>query len=298
MKPSLLCVPCTVNAAYDIASKATSDPDMIREILLETLRWIPNALKEDASPNILHSQVYKITQRITGVKDPFKNLKDISNDVALKVYPSLLRKFEVIEDNVEALRFCLKASIIGNMMDFEVHGHRFNLENLESQSKEFLKEPLMIDNVDELSKIVGSGARILYLTDNAGEIVFDKLVAKCLKERWRCVVTMVVKGGPVLNDATLEDAEYVKAGEACDKIVTTGDDTIGVIINRASEEFNQTLEESDLIMSKGQGNFESLTGLEREIGKPICYVLRVKCEVIGKTLGAPKGSNVVKLIQV
>lgn len=298
MKPGLLCVPCTVNAAYDIASKATSDPSMIREILLEVLKWVPNAFEEDASPNILHSQVYRITQRVTGVKDPFKRLKTFSNDAALKVYPSLRKMFETVEDRIEALRFCLKASIIGNMMDFEVHGHRFNLENLESQFKDYLNEPLIIDNVDELSKIVGRRVRILYLADNAGEIVFDKLAAECLREKWGCGVTMVVKGGPVLNDATLEDAEYVKASEACDKILTTGDDTIGVIINRASEEFRQALEDSDLIMSKGQGNFESLTGLEGEIGKPICYVLRVKCEVIGKTLGVPKGSNVVKLIQV
>lgn len=298
MKPDLLCIPCTVNATLDIALKATSDPSIIREVLLESLRWIPKAFEEDTSPNVLHSQVFRITQKITGVRDPFKHVKTASNETALKVYPDLCETLESIRDYVEALRFCLKASIIGNMMDFEVHGHRFNLGSLESRFKDYLKEPLMIDDVDKLCGAISGGKKILYLADNAGEIVFDKLVAKCLKERWGCSVTMVVKGGPVLNDATLEDAEYVGLGEVCDKIVTTGDDTIGIVMSRVSEEFKHALSDSDVVISKGQGNLESLIRLKKNIDKPICYVLRVKCEVVGRNLGVPKDSNVVKLIRV
>lgn len=297
MKPDPLCIPCTVNATLDIALKATSDPRIIREILLETLRWLPNAFEEDASPNVLHSQASRIVRKITGIKDPFKYVKTVSNETALKVYPVLCQTLEKIGDNVEALRFCLKASIIGNMMDFEVHGHHFNLEDLESRFKDYLKEPLTIDDVDELSKVINRGKKVFYLADNAGEVVFDKLVAKCLRERWGCSVTVAVKGGPVLNDATLEDLEYIKASGACDKIVTTGDDTIGVVMSRVSEEFKQALGDSDLVISKGQGNFESLIGLEKAIGKPVCYVLRVKCEVVGRNLGVLKDSNVVKLIR-
>ncbi|MBO3832794.1 MAG: DUF89 family protein [Candidatus Brockarchaeota archaeon] len=297
MKPDPLCIPCTVNAALDIALKATNDQDTIREILLESLRWIPKAFEEDASPNVLHSQVCRITRKKAGVRDPFKHVKTASNEIALKVYPSLCEMLESIRDDVEALRFCLKASIIGNMMDFEVKNYHFNLESLESRFKDYLKEPLVIDDADKLRDAIGGGKKILYLADNAGEIVFDKLVAKCLKERWGCSVTMVVKDGPVLNDATLEDAEYIRLSEACDKIVTTGDDTIGVVFDRVSEEFKQALKDSDIVISKGQGNFESLTGLEKSIGKPVCYVLRVKCEVVGRNLGVPKDSNVVKLIR-
>jgi uncharacterized protein with ATP-grasp and redox domains len=296
VKPGLLCIPCTVNAALDIASKATSDTAEIRRILLEVLKWLPEAFEEDTSPNVLHTQVCKITRKISGVKDPFKHVKTVSNETALKVYPSLCETLKSIKDDVEALRFCLKAAIVGNMMDFEVHGHRFNFENLESRFKDYLKEPLVIDDVDKLVEEISRGRRILYLADNAGEIVFDKLVAKCLKERWGCSVTMVVKGGPVLNDATLEDAKHVMLSEECDKIITTGDDTIGIIMGRVSEEFRQALKDSNIVVSKGQGNFESLTGLEENIGKPVCYVLRVKCEVVGRNLGAPKDSNVVKLI--
>ncbi len=297
MKPDLLCIPCTVNATLDIALKATSDPDMIRKILLESLRWIPRAFEEDTSPNVLHSQAFRITRKITGVRDPFKHVKTASNETALKLYQGLCETLESIRDNVEALRFCLKTSIIGNMMDFEVHGHRFNLESMETRFKDYLKEGLTIDDVDKLCEAISGGRKILYLADNAGEIVFDKLVAKCLKERWGCIVTMVVKDGPVLNDATLEDAEYVRLDEACDKILTTGDDTIGVVLNRVSEEFKQALNDSDIVVSKGQGNFESLTGLEKNICKPVCHVLRVKCEVVGRNLSVPKDSNVVKLVR-
>jgi len=298
MKPDPLCIPCTVNATLDIALKATDNTDMIREILLEVLRWIPKAFEEDASPNILHSQACRIARKISGVEDPFKSVKNASNEVALKIYPSLCKTLESIKDDIEALRFCLKASIIGNMMDFEVQGHRFNLESLESQFKDYLREPLAVDDVDKLCELIRDGKKILYLADNAGEIVFDKLVAKCLRERWKCSVTVVVKDGPVLNDATREDVEYIRLDEACDKIITTGDDTIGVVMSRVSEEFNQALKDSDIIISKGQGNFESLTGIEKNIGKPVCYVLRAKCEVVGRNLGVPKGSNVVKLVEL
>jgi uncharacterized protein with ATP-grasp and redox domains len=295
MKPGLLCIPCTINAAYDIALKATSNPEEIRKILFEALKWLPKAIEEETSPNILHSYVFKIIQRITKVNDPFKHLKLFSNDIALRAYKDLQRIFEKTEDPVEALRLSLKSSIIGNMIDFEVHGHSFNLEKLMSQFNYYLKEPLAIDDVDDLCKTIANGVNVLYLTDNAGEIVFDKLVAKCLRERWGCRVTMVVKEGPVLNDATLKDAEYVNLNEICDKVITTGDDTIGLVMDKVSEEFKKALKETDIIISKGQGNFESLIGFEKNIGKHICYVLRVKCEVVAKSLGIPSSSNVVKL---
>ncbi|MEM1557895.1 MAG: ARMT1-like domain-containing protein [Thermoproteota archaeon] len=297
MKPDLLCIPCTVNAAYDIALRATNNPDQVRRILYEVLKWLPKAIDEEVSPNVLHSHAFRITQHVTGVRDPFEYLKRLSNDVALKTYQDIWKMIEEKNNRVDALRLSLKSSIIGNMMDFEVHGHRFNFEEFISQLKNYLEEPLTIDDVDNLCRAIGSGVDILYLTDNAGEIVFDKLVAKCLKEKWNCRVTMVVKEGPVLNDVTLDDARYIGLGEVCDSIITTGDDTIGIVMNRASEEFKNALEKAEIIISKGQGNFESLIGLEKAIGRPICYVLRVKCGVVAKRLGVQTGSNVIKFIR-
>lgn len=296
MKPGLLCIPCTVNAAFDIASKATSDPDKIKKILFEVLNWLPKAIEEDTSPNVLHSHVFKIVQQLTGVEDPFRDLKKLSNDAALTVYRDLWDMIEKTDDRVEALRLSFKSSIIGNMIDFEVHGHRFNFEDFLHRIRSYLEEPLTIDEVDHLCKRIWKGVNILYLTDNAGEIVFDKLVAKCLREKWECKVTMVVKGGPILNDATLEDASYIRLDEACDKLITTGDDTIGIVIERASEEFKNALKEAEVIICKGQGNLESLIGLEKTIGKPVCYVLRAKCRVVAKSLGVEPGSNIIKFI--
>lgn len=297
MKPGLLCIPCTVNAAYDMVSKATEKEEMIRKILFETLEWLQKAIEEETSPNILHTQVYRMVQRSTGVTDPFKILKEASNNAALRIYPEI-RELVEAEDPADALRLCLKAAIVGNMMDFEVHGHRFSLENLFSQFKNYLNEPLAVDDADKLCKAIEKYKNILYLTDNAGEIVFDKLVAACLRSRWGCRVTMVVKEKPVLNDATLEDAEQIRLEEACDRVITTGDDTIGIVMSRVSEEFKQALREADIVISKGQGNLESLTGFEEDIGKPVCYVLRVKCKVIAKHLGVPSGSNVVRMVSL
>jgi len=296
MKPGLLCVPCTVNAAYDMASKATGNEKAILRILFDTFEWLQKAIEEETSPNILHTQVYRMVQRSTGVTDPFKILKKESNNAALRIYPDIRKTVEA-EDPVEALRLCLKAAIVGNMIDFEVHGHRFSLENLFSQFRNYLKEPLAIDDVEKLCKAVEKGKKILYLTDNAGEIVFDKLVSTCLRNRWGCRVTMVVKEKPILNDATVEDAEQIRLDEACDRVITTGDDTIGIVMSRVSEEFKQALREADVVISKGQGNLESLTGFEENIGRPVCYVLRVKCDVIAKHLNVPSGSNIIRMIK-
>lgn len=296
MKPDLLCIPCTVNAAYDIALKATNNPDEIREILFKVLKWLPKAIDEETSPNVLHSNAFKISQSVTGVRDPFEKLKRLSNDVALKTYQDLWKMIEAEDNRVDALRLSLKSSIIGNMMDFEVHGHRFNLENFVSQLKNYLEEPLTIDDVYKLCNAISKGVDVLYLADNAGEIVFDKLVAKCLKEKWGCKVTMVVKEGPVLNDATLDDAKYIGLDEVCDRVITTGDDTIGIVMNRVSKEFKNALKKAEIIISKGQGNFESLIGFEKDIGRPVCYVLRVKCKVVAARLGVQPGSNVVKFM--
>jgi uncharacterized protein with ATP-grasp and redox domains len=298
VKPDLLCIPCTVNAAYDIALKATNDPGEIKKILFEVLNWLPKAMEDETPPNVLHSHVYRIVRYLTGVSDPFEKLKKASNDIALRTYTDLWNNVREIKESVDALRLSLKASIIGNLIDFEVHGHRFSLEDFFTQLRGYLKEPLAIDDVEELCRSIGEGTHILYLTDNAGEIVFDKLVANCLKERWGCRITMVVKGGPVLNDATLDDAKYVSLGEACDRIITTGDDTIGIMMDKVSEEFKKALREADILISKGQGNFESLIGFEKLVGKPVCYVLRAKCEVVARLLSVPAGSNVVKFVQI
>ncbi|MGQ9479633.1 MAG: damage-control phosphatase ARMT1 family protein [Thermoproteota archaeon] len=296
MKPSILCIPCTVNAAYDIASKATGDEEAVRRILFEVLRWLPKAIEDNTLPNVLHTHAQRITQTMTGVKDPFKHLKKVSNDVALRIYPSLKKIVYSTSNPLEALRLSIKSSIIGNMIDFEVHGHRPSLDDLESCFRKYLDEPLIVDDVAKLFKLLRNGSRVLYLADNAGEIVFDKLVSSYLKEMLGCGVTMVVKGGPVLNDATLEDAEYIALKEACDEVITTGDDTIGVMMNRVSEDFKRALRQAEVVVSKGQGNFESLTEIEEEISKPVCYVLRVKCAAVGRYLGVPHGSNVVKLV--
>ena len=156
---------------------------------------------------------------------------------------------------------------------------------------------LQIDNTLKLMSRVSESKRILYLLDNAGEIVFDKFLMQMIKEKYSVKIFAAVKSAPVLNDATLEDAEQIGLGEVAE-VITTGNDHIGINLDESSEEFLQRLYEADLIIAKGQGNYESITEFEHLLSKPIVYVLRAKCILVAESLGVQLYGNVVKAVNV
>jgi len=295
MKTQLLCIPCTVRTAYDIAVKATEDKDLQRKILYETLRWLSekhDIMKE--TPPRLHTYVQRLARRITGNNDPFKELKWKSNEIALKVMRVLehkcrKRSFE------ESFRLAVLGTICGNTIDFEVEGHRFSMSNLEDHLLRCLSGSLAVDDTSKLMDAISRSKRIMYLLDNAGEIVFDKFLMRIIKEKYSVKIFAAVKSAPVLNDATLEDAGQIGLEEVAE-VITTGNDHIGINLEESSEEFLRRLHEADLIIAKGQGNYESMTEVEHLFSKPIVYVLRAKCVLVAESLGVQQHGNVVKAI--
>jgi len=295
MKSTLLCIPCTVRTAYDIAVKATEDEDLRRKIVYETLKWLYE--KQDITREIppkLHTYVQRLACKITGNIDPFKELKWKSNEIALKVISILegecrKRSFE------DAFRLAVLGTICGNTIDFEVEGHRFSMNGLENQLIRCLSGSLAIDDTSKLMDALSRSNRILYLLDNAGEIVFDKFLMQIIKENYPVEIFAAVKSGPILNDATLEDARQIGLEEVVE-VITTGNDHIGINLEESSEEFLQHLREADLIIAKGQGYYESMTEVEHILSKPIIYVLRAKCVLVAKSLGVQQYGNVVKAV--
>ncbi len=134
---------------------------------------------------------------------------------------------------------------------------------------------------------------MLYLTDNAGEIAFDRLVVDELKD-FGCRVTVAVKGGPSLNDALMEDAETVGMAETADGVITTGTDAVGISLSESSEEFVEAYEGADVILAKGMANWETLT--EYRAPCPTLFLLRTKCEPVAEAVGAPLRRNIAKLV--
>ena len=199
MKAQLLCIPCTVRAAYDIAVKSTVDEALRRKIIYETLRWLAEKYDlTEITPPRLHTYVQRMTRRITGNADPFRELKRKSNMIALRVIRILEHKCKEAKFE-DAFKLSVLGTICGNTIDFEVEGHEFSMSRLEEDLKRCLDGCLAIDDTDKFMNALSNSRRILYLLDNAGEIVFDKFLMQIIKMNYPVEIFAAVKAGPILN---------------------------------------------------------------------------------------------------
>lgn len=295
MKSKLRCLPCTIRTARDIAERATEDQDLRKEIIFRTMKWLEenSSNYSEKTPTVLHTKVCQIAKEVTGNQDPFSNVKKISNDRAKEALPAVKEIIQNQKEPLETFKIALKASIYGNAIDFEVEEHEFDPEDIKPEMMKCMKGELSIDDTEELLKTLEDSEKVLYLLDNAGEIVFDALLIDEIQKRFSCNITSVVKEEPVLNDATKEDARDIGLDENTE-VITTGDDFVGVHPKTVSEEFLTRLESSDLVIAKGQGNYESVT--EIPLNSPICYILKAKCKEIAEDLDVPIMGNVVKMV--
>ncbi|MCD6235580.1 MAG: DUF89 family protein, partial [Thaumarchaeota archaeon] len=278
-----------------MAVKATEDEALRERAVGEVLKWLTeNYSSKDLTPNLLHTYAYRIVQRITGNPDPFKHVKEQSNRLALEILPQVEAELEKKRDLAERFRFAALAAICGNSLDFEVEGHEVSLENLKTSLINCLGESLAVDDTPSLMKTLSKARKVIYLIDNAGEIAFDKPFIRLISESFGVKVLAAVKSGPVLNDATMEDAEAVGLGEVAE-VIETGSSSIGLVLEECSSEFLEELRGADIVIAKGQGYYESITEIEDSIAKPLYYVLKAKCEAVARSIGVKKGDNVVKL---
>ena len=280
MKARLECIPCILKQAYNTAKRATDDPVLIRKILDLTSEYL-KTVELDAAPADISNFAYSITKKVTGIKDPYKKDKKLFNNLCLEKAPGLRR---TIENSDNPLKTAVRLAILGNVIDMGI-GFTFDLEK---ELKKVLHKRFAIDDFDELTAQLNTGRkRILYIGDNAGEIVFDSLLVERLVRNSELI--FVVKKGPVINDAILEDAKYIGLTDMV-KVIDTGSDGIGVKWSSVSEEFVRYYEEADIVLSKGQGNFETLS--EKE--KNIFFLLKIKCESVARELGVSFGDIVFK----
>ena len=295
MKGHVLCIPCTVRAAYDIAAKATDNEKLQMKVVTEVLKWLSeNHNLLDMTPAMLHTYAFRLVQKITGNNDPFAHLKRESNRIAMKLTPLLKKELSRL-DFRDAFRFAALGTICGNSIDFEVEGYEVSIEDLEKSLIRCLKGDLTIDETHRLMEVLSKAKLILYLLDNAGEIVFDKVFIDFITDNYPVKVLAVVKSAPILNDATMEDALQIELNNVAE-VITTGSSSIGLNLDECSEKFLRYLERADLIIAKGQGYYESVTEIENVLRKPIAYMLRAKCLAVAKSLNVHPGANVIKLV--
>lgn len=286
MKIHAKCIPCLLNRT--LYETYLIDPSKALKVVEEACRIIDKYDLKDACSAVVATEVHNATYSIIGTKDPYKMIKNRCNQTALSL---LKRAGDFIESSDDRLKSAMLCSIIGNVLDFGIPSSPDSPERLIEEFDNLLVEGLSVDDTDKVIAYIEKGGKVLYFADNCGEIVFDKLLLKEIK-KFDVKLTFVVKGEPILTDATLEDVNEFGIDEIVDDVLTTGCFAVGIDFDRLPEDLSDVLKESDLIISKGMANYETFSETKY---KPIAYLLRTKCEPVAEDMGLITNINVVKV---
>lgn len=278
MKSKPDCILCVFRQALNTVRFVTPDP-RIHEEVLRKVAAITARQSLEQKPTAISQHVYRIVSEVTGVKDPYKRQKKESNLLALSLLPGLRK---LMARSADPLDVALHAAVAGNIIDLGI-GHTFDLAK---DIRKILREPFAATAIAAFRKEIKPGRRLLYLGDNAGEIVLDTLLVGLLREHGMDI-TYTVKSGPAINDAMREDARMAGMDRLA-RVIETGSDDIGVNWKRVSREFRKAFAAADVIISKGHGNFETCDDLPENL----YFLLKAKCEIVAAALGVKLGDFV------
>jgi len=281
MKTFLDCIPCFARQALDSARLATDDEKIHEQVVRETLRLAAD-LDMSQSPPAIGQKIHRSIRKLIGNNDPYHSVKEQFNNLALKLYPELEERVMESEDPFAT---AVRLAIAGNIIDFGVKTSLAE-SDVEKTIEQSLTSHFDDNQIYEFKDAVTKAKKILYLADNAGEIVLDRLLIEQLPvER----VTVVVRGKPVINDATREDAKTAGLTNIVE-VIDNGSDAPGTILETCSQAFRDRFKDADLIIAKGQGNYETLS----DIDKNIFFILKAKCPVIARDLGCEVGEMILQ----
>ena len=284
------CAFCIVHRAWKEAVRATEDEELRFRALKAVIDMLSREFTRDTTPAYLGTLRDRIVRQVTGNPDPYREVKDRANKLALELLPEVRGIAEGLS-GYERFRFLCKVVCLGNVLDFDIYGHRPTGDVIRSGLGGVR---FAVDETREIYETLESVDAVLYLTDNAGEIVFDRLLVEELKQMG-LKVSVCVRGGPVINDATLEDARVAGMHEVADEVLTNGGDVIGVIPELCSEEFMERFRSAEFIVAKGMANFETIT----DVGTPCptAFLFRTKCRNVADRVGVPVGVEVAMLAE-
>ncbi len=274
MKTQLDCVPCVLDQCINTLN-ISKVSDTVKK---KTIKMLIKRLEDmdfNLAPTENSDLAYLVCKEATKISDPFKGLKKKYNKLALKVYPSLKK---MVDESSDPLYTAAKISVEGNIIDLGIRENNEKGLDFNQILKDIREMPLAINDIEKFRDDLKKIKNILYLGDNAGEIVFDKIFLNQLIKEGKNVV-FSVKSGPIINDATIEDAKEAKITELV-KVIGTGSGRSGVVFSLVSEEFLKEFKKADLVISKGQANFECLD----EVDKNIYFILKAKCAQVASRL--------------
>jgi damage-control phosphatase, subfamily I len=269
------CGACFLRQAKEAMDLSTDDEDLKIELMNDIFNFLSSNFDKTTNSNKTGSTIHNMIKEKTGCEDPYFREKIEGNQIALKYLPVVK---EVLKEN-NSLENYVKIAIIGNILDFGA----FTLDtDIGSLIGDALEQDLAIKDIDDFENALKKYDKVLYLVDNTGEIVFDKLLLSKISE-YDLDITIAVKSKPILNDACRQDAIDVGLDEF-GKIVDIGAGTVGYVDSEISDDFREIFNSHKFIISKGMGNYEGLTEIDLS-SKDIFFLLCSKCTTISKDIG-------------
>jgi len=288
MKISPLCPSCLLGRVYYEAKLVTDDEAVISKCVEDSLKILAENYHLRPINAHLATRIHRRVYEILGVDDPYVEVKKRANEVAKQVLPFAE---EIVQKAEDPFRTAVIVSIVGNNFDYGVQGHKVVEEEFKEFLQKKLEDGLRVDDTDRIKELCSG--KVVYLTDNAGEIFFDTLLMKEIKRRCERL-SVVVRGKPIISDATLEDATLAGVDRIADEVLTNGKGAIGIMVEELPEETEQRLNEADLIIAKGMANYECLSDADL---RPIAFLLTAKCEPVAKDIGVEVGDMVAKVVE-
>lgn len=280
MQAFLECISCILRQTIEILERTVKSEKKRQGILSAVERKLSKIDIHKMTPPVLTKSAHDEIHRLTGIKDLYKEPKCQNNREALELYPYLKK---LVAGATDPLLTAIRLAIAGNIIDYGALAEF----DIRKTIKEVPKKRFAVLDYKKFKEDMKKSRLLLYIGDNAGEIVFDRVLIEELIQRTK--VVFVVKSKPVLNDALMEDAKMVEMDKVV-KVVPSGSDHAGTTVSRGTGEFKRLYKKADIIIAKGQGNFETLDH-ER---KNIYFLLKMKCPVLAKVSGLKKGDIVLK----
>lgn len=279
MKTYIDCIPCFISQSLNAARLATPDEKIHEDVMRGVLSEV-STMDLSQPPPLMGQYIHEVIRKLTGNADPYKRVKDRFNQFALELLPDLLKK---VRESSSPLETSCRIAIAGNIIDYGVNSQLDKATVLDT-IEQAVTTPVFGD-MEAFQAAVDSAETILYLGDNTGEIVFDRLLVEQLSPDR---VTYVVRGDPIINDATMIDAENTGMTKMV-RVIDNGTDAPGTILSICSDNFMKYYNDADLVISKGQGNYETLS----EEDKNIFFLFKAKCRIAARDAGCKLGDIVV-----
>ncbi len=282
MKVHPECYNCFITQAIRSSKLHTGNKEKILNVVQGVIRKLTN-IDHSLPPPIISEEVYETIRKELVVDDPYKDIKRKYNDIA-KSYSDFSKA--KIKNSENKLMCALKLSLAGNIIDFGGEMDKFSIEETINDT---LASGFHINDIEIFKTKLKDAKNLVLLADNAGEIVFDKILLETIKNLYPSLnIHVFVRGGNIINDVTVEDADYVGMGDTA-KVVKTQKAIPGFWPDFCDEDCRKIWEDADIVISKGQGNFETLSEIK---DKRIFFLFIIKCRVVAQFLNLKKFSKI------